>query len=365
MNMDKTIKKILIGTGVVAGIVLAITKYTGLNNLYKLLIITPKLSGGMKNIKIALSGITIPLDIDFANRTDQKITVQINAIDILYKKNIVSQSTPNSSEVVILPNSVSTLKNINLFIPVTSLISAMGSIIPSILAQGSLSTKFAQLINSFVMDCTCTFDKAIVYSFRSGFGVSTQVNTQKGQTVGALGLTAAADRKIKPFSDYINYIPPKTDLKKNDLIVVPNGTVEDTLQLMHKVASLYKKDTEMLAKVLQGNSLRETVNNMFYFVYNYIQYVPDSSVREQVRTPLRTLWDRKGDCDCYAVLIASMCNNLNIPFKFRIAAYGGRPNYQHVYVVVPSASGDLICDPVVDKPFYEKQPSKYKDFPKK
>jgi hypothetical protein len=180
--------------------------------------------------------------------------------------------------------------------------------------------------------------------------------------VGALGLTAASLRDIKPMSDYVNYIPPKEELKRNDLIVIQNGSVEDTVRMMHKVAGDYKSDTAMLAKLLQGKNTRETVGNMFNFVYNYIQYVPDSKVLEQVRRPLRTLWDRKGDCDCYSVLIASMCNNLNIPYKFRIAAYGGRANYQHVYVVVPSSSGELICDPVVDKPFYEKSPSKYKDF---
>lgn len=361
--MNKTTKIILLGTGIIGGLVLAISKYRSLQNMYKLLIITPRIAGGLKNIKISLTGITIPIEIDFSNRSDQTLSVQVNAIDVYYKNNILSQSKPTSSEVAILPNAVSTLKNINLFLPISSLISSIGNIIQSILAQGSLSTKFAQLVNSFELDCTCTYNKSFVYSFKTSFGASTQLSSNSSQKT--LGLTAASNRTILPMSDYINYIPSKSELNNNDLVLIKDGNVEDTVYCMHDLAHKYQNDTVMLSKLLQGRDIKQTVSNLFYFVYNYIQYVPDSPVLEQVRRPLRTLWDRKGDCDCFSVLIASMCNNLNIPYKFRIAAYGGRSNYQHVYVVIETSQGDLICDPVVDKPFYEKQPSKYKDFPKK
>jgi hypothetical protein len=90
--------------------------------------------------------------------------------------------------------------------------------------------------------------------------------------------------------------------------------------------------------------------------------VPDDRFIEQVRRPLRCLYDKKGDCDCYATLIGSMLENLNIPYKFRIAAYNGNENYQHVYVIVPNGTGYYTCDPVVDRFNYEKPPSKTKDF---
>ena len=84
---------------------------------------------------------------------------------------------------------------------------------------------------------------------------------------------------------------------------------------------------------------------------------------EQVRRPLRTLYDQKGDCDCYATLIGAMLKNMGIDFRFRIAAYSaGR--YQHVYVVVPSndsPTGYYVVDPVLDQCFAEKAPSKFFD----
>lgn len=129
---------------------------------------------------------------------------------------------------------------------------------------------------------------------------------------------------------------------------------------MREVAERYKSDTATLAQRLNKDGLKETLQNIWNFVYTYIQYVPDSRVREQVRRPLRTLYDQQGDCDCYATLIASMLINLNIPYHFRIAAYSaGR--YQHVYVVVPHDGGYYVVDPVLDKCFAEKTPSKFFD----
>ena len=98
-------------------------------------------------------------------------------------------------------------------------------------------------------------------------------------------------------------------------------------------------------------------------VVQHIEYVPDSAVMEQVRRPLRTLYDQKGDCDCYATLIGSILTNLGIPFSLRIAKYNGRSYFQHVYVVVREGDKELVVDPVVDKCFYEKKPSEKKDFP--
>ena len=170
---------ILIGGGVVALAFLTWSKFQSLNDFYQNLIITPKIDGGLKNFKLTLSTLSVPIAIDFGNRSDQNVTLQLQAFDLLFKGKIVAQSKPNATE---------------------------------------------------------------------------------------------------------------------------------------------------------------------------------------VRRPLRCLYDKKGDCDCYATLIGSILENLNIPYKFRIAAYNGNSHFQHVYVIVPNGSGYYTCDPVVDKFNYEKPTSKVKDF---
>ena len=181
--------------------------------------------------------------------------------------------------------------------------------------------------------------------------------------LGALGLTASSKRSIRPLSDYAGLIPPRTELHHEDAIRMSSAAPEQTVMFMHKVIRETMSDTARLAQSLKGSTLRETLQNIWNFVYQHIQYVPDSAVMEQVRRPLRTLYDQKGDCDCYATLIGSILTNLGIPFSLRIAKYNGRSYFQHVYVVVCDGAKELVVDPVVDKCFYEKKPSEKKDFP--
>ncbi|MDR2840795.1 MAG: transglutaminase-like domain-containing protein [Paludibacter sp.] len=363
--MNKLLK-IVIPVGVVAAVgVWALSKVKSLQSFYNLLSITPKLDGGLSKIKIdLLSGITIPIAVDFANRTAEQVTVGIQAIDIAYKNKIVAQSLPTSSEITVKGNSISTLKGLSITISIFNLVSVGGSIVNTILASGINAAAFQQLIADFEMRATCIFNRAIIFSFASKFGDTVEVKQETQKAVSGLGLVANTARRIRPFAEYEMYIPPKTLLGHDDLIVNADGDVEDTVQLMHEAARKYKSDTTTLAAHLEGKTVPETLQNIFDFVYNYIKYEEDSRTIEQVRRPLRTLWDRRGDCDCYSVLIGSILENLGIAYKFRIAAYNGRDNYQHVYVIVPTDNGAnyYVCDPVVDRCFYEKPTSKHKDF---
>ena len=174
--------------------------------------------------------------------------------------------------------------------------------------------------------------------------------------VNGLGLTASTMRNIRPISDYAAYIPSRDALKREDKIVIADGNEHDTVALMRKVAESYKSDTTKLAQHLKRNNLKDTLQSIFDFVYTHIQYVKDNPMIEQVRRPLRTLYDQKGDCDCFATLIASMLENLGIEYKFRVAAY--QRGWQHVYVIVPHENGYYTVEPVLDQCFAEKRPTK-------
>ncbi|GHT58673.1 hypothetical protein FACS18945_4720 [Bacteroidia bacterium] len=360
--MDKTVK-ILLGIAGLLGAGFVAFKLLSVKNFAKLLTISPKLDGGLQAFQVTLTEIKIPLAIDFGNRTDETMTISVNAIDVYYKDSKVASTKPNTNEVTIKANSTSTLKGLKLMLSTLSLISIAKDLVNLIISKGD----YAALLKDIALDVTCTYNKTIVFSIdKIKLGESKDVNAETGKTdtaaVKGLGLTAASLRNIKPFSDYEMYIPVKSNLKYRDLIMIPDGSVEDTVKLMKDIAQKYAGDTVTLAKYLQKDSVPATLQSIFDFVFNYIQYVPDSRFTEQVRRPLRTLWDRKGDCDCYSVLIGSILTNLQIPFKFRIAEYSNKGYFQHVYVVVPYNGKMLVCDPVVDKCFYEKPTTKHKDF---
>lgn len=331
------------------------SKTSSVVDMIKLLTFTPRING---KPKFSLSQLTLPFACDIANRTEQRYTLSISAIFVKYKGNTVATTYPTATSVDIKPHAVSTLEGLDVSVGYLKLVQIGGDAINAAL----IDCKFDNFLSDIELDIAAKINDAIIFNFTVPLGKSKEVTIDKNTaSVNGLGLVAANERRISPLSDYSMYIPTKDKLLNRDLIVIPNGSVDDTVSLMGEVARQYSWQTADLAKYLQKKSLIDTLRNIWTFVYTHIQYVPDSRTTEQVRTPLRTLFDQKGDCDCYATLIASILHNLHIPYKFRIAAYeAGR--YQHVYIVVPYNNQMLVIDPVLDKCFAEKKPTKFKDF---
>ncbi len=174
-------------------------------------------------------------------------------------------------------------------------------------------------------------------------------------------MIASSKRNIKSGSNYNQYFD-LGGVQGNEVTLMHNGGVEDTIEHMKKIAGRYKSQTAKIAQKLKGKTVAETSRNIWNFVYQHIQYKRDNPLREQIRTPLRTWRDRASgvDCDCYSVFISSILQNLGIGHKYRIAAY--QADYQHVYVVVPDGSNEIIIDCVADQFNYEVSSTKKKDF---
>lgn len=150
----------------------------------------------------------------------------------------------------------------------------------------------------------------------------------------------------------------------NDRIILDDGDVDDTVELMKKVVWKYIDDTKLIAKELTGRNTVQTCNNVWNFLFNHIQYRLDKKGIEQLRRPCRSWAEReKGiDCDCFSIFVSSILTNLQIPHKFRITKYGSSDVFQHVYVIVPYQNAQLTIDCVLNRFNYEKPYSQKKDF---
>lgn len=148
-----------------------------------------------------------------------------------------------------------------------------------------------------------------------------------------------------------------------DRIIIEDGEVEDTVDLMKRVVWRYIDDTKTIADHLKDGSKMQTSQNIWDFLYHHIQYKLDKRGLEQLRRPARSWADRQDgiDCDCFSIFASSILTNLKIPHSFRITKYGG-DHFQHVYVVVPNGSETIIIDPVLSRFNYEKPFSEHKDF---
>lgn len=173
---------------------------------------------------------------------------------------------------------------------------------------------------------------------------------------GGVGLVATKARLIKSGTEYDRLFPSP---EKTDPYLSYNGTNEQTLkEFIPNVVKTYINDTVKIALFLKQETLEQTLRSIFNFIYEHIQYKPDSPTEEQIRRPARSWYDRKSgvDCDCYTVFISSILTNLRIPHSLRMSAYSSKRGYQHVYVVVPKKKGAnmsvrsnyWVIDPVLD-----------------
>lgn len=153
--------------------------------------------------------------------------------------------------------------------------------------------------------------------------------------------------------------------EEKDKLVIKDGEVEDTVELMKKVVWKYLPDTKKISEYLKGKTIGETCQNIWNFLYNHIQYKLDQKGLEQLRRPCRS-WSERSigiDCDCFSIFVSSILTNLKIPHKFRITKYD-QDVYQHVYVVVPkeNGQGEYVIDCVLSRFNYEKPYTAKKDF---
>lgn len=187
---------------------------------------------------------------------------------------------------------------------------------------------------------------------------------------------SAKFRTIKDGSKY-DHLFPEPELKKT--VLKKNGSVDDTVQLMKKIIKEYSYQVRGLAKILKGKNIKESAENVFNFVFDYIKYNVEKG--EQLRTPAYTWYcaqvcarqgnqfDAKNsaDCDCMSIFCGSLFYEMKIPFALRIAAYkdewGNVGNWQHVYVIVYGDGENITCDPVTHKFNYEKPTGKDKTYP--
>lgn len=165
----------------------------------------------------------------------------------------------------------------------------------------------------------------------------------------------SGNRAIKDGSRYNPYFPPPDE---RDRVIINDGEVTDTVELMEKVVWKYLDDTKRIAPLLRRPSTHETCKAIWEFIYGYVQYKLDKRGLEQLRRPARSWAERATgvDCDCMSIFASSILTNLKIPHKFRITKYS-QDSWQHVYVIVPTTGANKYCviDAVVSEFNYEKK----------
>ena len=171
---------------------------------------------------------------------------------------------------------------------------------------------------------------------------------------------SARDRQIKDGSKF-DRLFPQPDLKTT--LLQRDGEVEDTVKKMQEIVVKYSWQVRELCKRLKASTVRQSVKNVFDFVYDYIKYQVEDG--EKLRTPAYSWYEGQVlkrqnpddskigvDCDCMSIFCGSCFREMKIPFAFRITGYASSPlgfcrGFQHVYTIAYDENGkEIICDPV-------------------
>ena len=139
--------------------------------------------------------------------------------------------------------------------------------------------------------------------------------------------------------------------------------VNDTIDAIQRIVRENHPAVLDLSHKLQGNSCRETFQNIWNYIRRNVNYKNDEPGKEQLRTPQRTLSDRLGDCDDMSILISSILTNLGFEHELWVTAYKQANQWQHIYPVAYSSNGDrYVIDCVPEIPYfnYEAKPIKNK-----
>lgn len=306
--------------------------------------------------------ISLLLNLEFVNPSTQAISLSIPSIKPYYNEKELGYSVPLTNAQVIAPGSISKINNVEIRIPTPSLLTT--GLVTDLLTVNlnQLAETFKQKISFKIFAVVNGIEVSIDQRFGDEAKELGYVDEVSGVFEG-LGLVAAGKRDIEDGSKF-NYLFPEP--KGTNERVQNDGDVNDTVLWCGYVVKKYHSDTKKLAEYLQKRSTdkKDLFRNIFEFCYKHIQYHLDRRGVEELRRPAVTWKERKHgvDCDDFTMFIASILYNLNIPFEFRITKYN-KPNYQHIYLIVPIEDGTHITiDPVLDTFNYEKPYSQKKDY---
>lgn len=117
-----------------------------------------------------------------------------------------------------------------------------------------------------------------------------------------------------------------------------SGNTFDSVRLIVQMVKKYQHQTAKLSPLLKGFDTKATVDKIYGFLYNHIQYKADK--RDQLlRSPACAFKQRVDGIDCksYSIFASCILSNLGIKHYIRqIKQPSFNPQlYTHVYVVVP------------------------------
>lgn len=110
-----------------------------------------------------------------------------------------------------------------------------------------------------------------------------------------------------------------------------------------------------VAPQFKAATVTGTAKNIYKFLRTTINYVPDGSRFQDIKSPGKFIETRTGDCKSYSHFTAGVLRALNIPYAYRFTAYA-HGDFTHVYIVAFDEHGhEVIIDAVPGNSGFNKE----------
>jgi hypothetical protein len=166
-------------------------------------------------------------------------------------------------------------------------------------------------------------------------------------------LIAFQKKQIHTMNTRINNNPQDIDLTISIMQAMLPDAVKQARKITNNIIRQYPDDMTM-----------QLARDIWTFLKKEIKYKADPIGQELIRSPEASWKVRKSgiDCEDYSLIIAAICQNLNIKCRYRIVDFNGM-GWSHIYVIATNKIGrEFIIDPVHEKFNHGDSFVKFEDF---
>lgn len=185
-------------------------------------------------------------------------------------------------------------------------------------------------------------------------------STTKSAGIAGLGAVEVLNQNIRVV-DTSGLRPTYEQLDNYDTLIVEDddfrlqlsGTdLDATIKHIQAVIRKYRYQVADLAEHLKGDTLEQSLYNIWHFIETNIKYRFDTVGLEEIRTPARTWADRfEGvDCEDYSIFGASLVLNMGYKPTLEVVAFEGSPAYKHIFFTVAGFVIDNVLNEFNKRP---------------
>jgi hypothetical protein len=129
-------------------------------------------------------------------------------------------------------------------------------------------------------------------------------------------------------------------------LIQRNSTPENVARIMVDVIRQVQHTPEVLSLCRQlqrqGGDPVTYRANLARYAYDNIYFEEDPPTEQRIRTPRRSMIDRRANCVDYTVFISALALQAGLVPVVRIVRYPGEKQFTHVYPLINGESVDVV-----------------------